>query len=75
MPHPGPMVVKVPAGRHAICACGKTKTAPFCDASHRGSGMSPVLLEAGPEGRNVAWCLCRTSGAMPFCNGNHKTLP
>lgn len=75
MPHPGPKVQKLEAGRRAICACGRTGNAPFCDGSHKGTGMAPVILEVPAEGRNCAWCTCRTSGNMPFCDGSHKKLP
>ena len=68
-----PLVVNLEPGRHAICRCGQTGNAPFCDGSHAGTGLSPVLEDV-QEARNVAWCRCRTSGNLPFCDGSHKNV-
>jgi len=75
MPHPGPLVTRLEAGRHAICACGKTSNAPYCDGSHARVGLAPRIVEVGPEGRPCAWCTCRASAGIPFCDGSHKRLP
>ena len=74
MSDPKPQVVNLQAGRHAICCCGKTGNAPFCDGSHAGTDFRPVLKDVGESGETIAWCTCRTTGNTPFCDGSHKSL-
>ena len=71
---PSPLKVELPAGLHAICRCGKTDTPPFCDGHHRGTAVTPLVLEVA-EPMRYAWCVCRHSGRLPACDGTHKTLP
>ncbi|WP_343081135.1 CDGSH iron-sulfur domain-containing protein [Ostreiculturibacter nitratireducens] len=55
------------------CACGRSKTQPFCDGSHRETSVRPVKFEAKKTGK--AWlCGCKHSGNKPYCDGSHKTL-
>ena len=65
-----PIVMKVEAGVYAWCACGKTGNEPYCDGSHAGTGMTPVV-ERITEERTVAWCACRKTDGAPFCDGSH----
>ena len=74
MPHPGPKVIHLETGRHAICACGKSANAPYCDGSHKGSAVTPKMVDVGAAGQTCAWCTCRTSKNSPFCDGSHKSL-
>ena len=37
--------VKLEAGIHYVCACGKTSNQPFCDGSHQGTTIQPLVLE------------------------------
>lgn len=74
MPHPGPKVIQLVAGRHAICTCGRSAKAPVCDGSHKGSSYTPELVDVDAPGRTCAWCTCRATKNAPYCDGSHKTL-
>jgi len=40
----GPYPVELEAGKsYSWCACGLSANQPFCDGSHRGSGISAVM--------------------------------
>ncbi len=69
----GPYVQAEEPGAKWWCACGLSKAQPFCDGSHKGTGMAPMKVEI-PEARTVAWCGCKHSGAKPFCDGAHARL-
>ena len=74
MSHNAPYVKDEQTGKKAWCACGRSKNAPYCDCSHKGSGMAPIVVEF-TEARKVAWCGCDASKNKPYCDGTHKTLP
>ena len=43
----GPISIDVEKGKnYAWCACGKSKSQPFCDGSHKGSEFNPVIYKA-----------------------------
>ena len=68
-----PYVMDVEPGRYAWCSCGHSSKQPYCDGSHKGSGMAPILEEV-TEAKKVAWCGCKASGNGPFCDGSHSKL-
>ena len=68
-----PIVQKVEPGTYWWCACGRSKGQPFCDGSHKGTGLGPQKVEIA-EARTVAWCACKHSGGKPFCDGTHGKL-
>ncbi len=69
-----PMLEKLDAGkRYFWCACGRSKSQPFCDGSHKGTGFSPVKYEAA-ESEKVFFCCCKQTSNPPFCDGTHKTV-
>ena len=68
-----PYVQEMAPGKYAWCACGKSKGQPFCDGSHQGSGITPILTEI-EEKKTVAWCGCKQSQNKPFCDGSHSRL-
>ena len=69
-----PLVQKTEPGEYWWCACGRSKGQPFCDGSHKGTGLGPKKVTVAAAG-NVAWCMCKHSGNGAFCDGSHKTLP
>lgn len=55
------------------CACGRSKSQPFCDGSHKGTGIEPVAFVAQKDGE--AWlCRCKQTKTPPYCDGSHKGL-
>ena len=42
------------------CACGRSAGQPFCDGSHRGTGMKPMKFTAEETG-DAFLCLCKLS--------------
>jgi CDGSH iron-sulfur domain-containing protein 3 len=69
-----PIPVSIEAGKNYWwCACGRSKTQPFCDGSHKGTGFQPRQLEAD-ESKEVYFCACKRTSNQPFCDGSHKTL-
>jgi mannose-6-phosphate isomerase-like protein (cupin superfamily) len=66
---------EVKAGkRYLWCSCGRSKTQPFCDSSHVGSGFLPIAFKAERD-EDVIFCGCKHTGTGPFCNGAHSNLP
>jgi len=70
----GPFPVTVEAGKtYFWCACGRSANQPFCDGSHKETGLAPLKYEAAEDGR-VFFCGCKATGAQPLCDGSHSRL-
>lgn len=70
----GPFEVDVEEGKEYYwCACGRSKSQPFCDGSHKGTGITPKLYKA-EKSKTVFFCGCKRSGRKPLCDGTHSTL-
>jgi glutamate synthase domain-containing protein 2/CDGSH-type Zn-finger protein len=69
-----PASVTLEAGKDYFwCSCGRSKSQPFCDGSHRGTGMTPAKFTASEDGE--AWlCQCKATGNRPFCDGSHVKI-
>ena len=69
-----PYAVEVEAGKNYYwCACGRSKSQPFCDGSHKGTGLEPLVYTADKSG-SVYFCGCKQSGNPPLCDGSHNNL-
>lgn len=68
-----PFVLKVQHGTYWWCACGSSKSQPFCDGAHKGTGFAPQKVEI-TEAKTVAWCGCKHSTNGAFCDGSHANL-
>jgi CDGSH-type Zn-finger protein len=68
-----PFVQKTEPGTYWWCACGRSKGQPFCDGSHKGTGLEPVKVDITEAG-TVAWCGCKRTKHAPFCDGTHSGI-
>jgi CDGSH iron-sulfur domain-containing protein 3 len=53
------------------CACGRSADQPFCDGSHKGTGVSPVQY-VGKRDQAISFCGCKRTGNAPLCDGSHE---
>ncbi|HSR56371.1 MAG TPA: glutamate synthase-related protein [Alphaproteobacteria bacterium] len=66
-----PVSVNLEKGKkYYWCACGRSKTQPFCDGSHRGTGITPLGFTAEEDGEAVM-CQCKGTRNRPYCDGSH----
>jgi CDGSH-type Zn-finger protein len=68
-----PYAVELAPGDYWWCACGRSRRQPFCDGTHKGSGMEPVKFSVS-EAQKVWLCGCKHSQGKPFCDGSHSGL-
>ncbi len=69
-----PYAVAVEAGKvYFWCACGRSKTQPFCDGSHKDTGITPMQYRAEKTGQ-AFFCGCKATANKPLCDGSHNRL-
>ena len=69
-----PYAVEVSAGKKYFwCACGRSSKQPFCDGSHEGTGITPLMHKA-EEDRTLYFCGCKHTASAPLCDGSHNKL-
>jgi len=55
------------------CTCGLSQKQPYCDGSHKGSGLKSLCFTA--EATKKMWlCGCKQTKNPPFCDGSHLTI-
>ena len=70
MPQNGPYAVMVEQGKsYRWCACGSSQEQPWCDGSHKGTGIEPITFTA-PISGEFYMCGCKRSQNKPYCFGN-----
>lgn len=70
----GPYQVELEAGKaYFWCTCGRSTRQPFCDGSHKDTGLQPMRFVPEASG-TVNLCGCKQSDDMPFCDGSHNIL-
>ena len=68
-----PYGVDLAPGDYWWCACGRSAKQPFCDGSHKGTGLTPQQFQV--KAAEKLWlCGCKQSKKRPFCDGSHKSL-
>ena len=68
-----PYVIELKPGIYWWCACGRSKTQPFCDGSHKTTSLAPIKIEVA-AGQKAALCGCKQTKTPPYCDGSHKQL-
>jgi CDGSH-type Zn-finger protein len=68
-----PYWVELEPGDYHWCACGHSKKQPFCDGSHKGTGIEPRKFTVTQKEKK-ALCGCKATKSAPFCDGTHKAL-
>ncbi len=57
----------------AWCACGMSSNQPWCDGSHRGTGITPVIFKEEST-KKAAMCMCKQTTNPPYCDGSHSKI-
>lgn len=68
-----PYELELEPGTYYWCACGRSKSQPFCDGSHEGTGFEPKEFVIA-EKQTVFLCGCKWTADAPFCDGAHENL-
>ena len=68
-----PYIIELKPGTYWWCACGRSKTQPFCDGSHKTTSLVPVKIEIA-AGKKAALCGCKQTKTPPYCDGSHQKL-
>ena len=67
------LVSLIEGKKYAWCTCAHSKTQPFCDGSHKGTDMVPMIFKAVAT-EDVLLCACKATRSGPYCDGSHNNL-
>ncbi|CAI4230358.1 unnamed protein product [Auanema sp. JU1783] len=69
--------VELKAGlSYSWCSCGLSTQQPFCDGSHRATGVTdvkPITFQVEKSG-SYRLCNCKQTDSRPLCDGKHKAV-
>ena len=69
-----PIGIEVEKGKdYWWCQCGKSKSQPFCDGSHKGTEFQPQQYTANKTA-TIWFCACKQTANAPLCDGSHTKL-
>ncbi|XP_064615977.1 CDGSH iron-sulfur domain-containing protein 3, mitochondrial-like [Liolophura sinensis] len=57
------------------CACGLSKSQPWCDGSHKGTGIKPLKWTVPKAQSLYQICACKYTRDPPYCDATHTNLP
>ena len=69
----GPTAYIIDGKEQWFCKCGLSQNQPFCDGSHKDTGIAPMMYTA-EKTEEVWFCGCKATEGKPFCDGTHNTL-
>ena len=64
-------VTLVKGTEYYFCACGRSKSQPFCDGSHSVTNILPKSFIAEKDG-DAYLCNCKQTCKAPMCDGTHR---
>jgi CDGSH-type Zn-finger protein len=69
------IMVNLKGGQYyTFCTCGRSKSQPFCDGSHKNTEFMPLKFYVEKD-KTVGLCMCKQAKTSPFCDGSHKNVP
>ena len=69
-----PFAEELEAGKKWWCACGQSKTQPFCGSTHKVKREFVSFAFEVTEKKTYYLCGCKNTKNAPYCDGTHKTL-